>query len=441
MDRPHSTEIDTTLPEHARPSLHIDDLFIAEFQGLLNTDQLDALSRYTGLEVNTSSDDSAITHEFTFSLRQKLRHHPRTARIANSCDAQTQIADETGESSTLVNLGLNLVVQDIKDSIDEIKANAPLEKIGRKNSIMRKALRYLRPDLWEEAQVRYAQDDAEYEIEEKFKRHTRESHFNKVCGILEDLSGNPGAVIADRVPMATLIQMAEITTQAKPSTTVNGASRTSTSSRLERLSSYQKPVNVSLSPETAQGAPLESTQLQNEPLPSEAIAQPQGIQVFEFPWLSSQPVELDVVRYSQAIHIDLVCALSGPLDKLARDIDRNPINSHGLDKYEAVIEHLAKRIASGVMPWESSNSVKRQKSKVRADKSYPDTIWYTFDRSPNAPRVYFTLGPEEAIANDARPCRKLIILAETDKSHQTDVLSEFTGLSVQRLRAHGAGAK
>lgn len=172
------------------------------------------------------------------------------------------------------------------------------------------------------------------------------------------------------------------------------------------------------------------------------VIQNRGAQQFEFQWLEAQPAQLDVVRYSDVIHIDLVRALSPPLDRLADSLDRNPINQRGHDKYEAIADHLAKRIAGGVMPWESANSIKREKSKSRTSgRDYPEAIWYTFDKSPNAPRVYFTVGPEEAVEGDSRPCRQLVILAETDKAHQIETLSEFTGFSVKRLRGQGAGAQ
>lgn len=241
--------------------------------------------------------------------------------------------------------------------------------------------------------------------------------------------------LADSVPTKVLVQLTEAVPKDEPHSATT-RSRSPTPSRLERMRDYQ-PKGTHDTPQTNDVPPEKITEEQQP----EATAVSKRMQLLEFAWLGQEPVEVEIVRYSQVIHVDRVHALSAPLSKIAKTIDRNPVNHQGFDKYEAITDHLANRIACGIMPWESSTSVKRMKSKALTDKGYPETVWYNFDLSPNAPRVYFTLGPERPVSGDPRPCRQLIILAETDKAHQIEVLRELTGRSVRTLRSQGAGAQ
>lgn len=448
MDRLNHLENNSDSAEQElKPALHIDDNFIQQFQDVLTSDQCETLSQYYGLTVDTALCSADTPLSFTQSLRRRLHRNPRTANIANSSDAQTKIMDDDGEGISLIDFGVRLIIEDLEETVATIKNHAPIERNLPKESIMHRALRYLRPDLWEEAQARHAQAGVNHEVEQNQRKVIRDRNFNKVCSMLSGLSDNPGAAIAESLPMASLIELAQTAARDQHPLTDGGLDvKTSTPSRMERLSRYhyQKPIRHNDRPLT-HGRELmhdEEARPFNIIRESDVLVENRGTQDFEFPWLSTLPVQRDVARYSLEIHIDRVHALSSSLQKIAVSLDRNPINSQGHDKYEAIVDHLARRIARGVMPWESANSIKREKSKIRnADKCYPEAIWFSFDRSPNAPRVYFTLSQEQSVEDDSRPCRQLIILAETDKAHELEVLSELTGLGVKRLRSQGAGAQ
>lgn len=425
-------------------SLCIDRDFIDRFRGVLSQDQMTLIGTFEGLALDVSELDTNVTDSFTDALHRRLSQSVQTTHAKHYVDASTVVSDNDGHSVSLIGLCIGLVGSDIEASVDRIIKNAPSERIERKDTVMGKIMRYLRPDLWEEAQARYAEEDANYEIAERDKTSVRVRHFNKVLSMLQGLQDDSGGMLVSALSKALLIDLAETISQ-RYGLQQQGMrfSRISLPTREERLCAYGSGIHEEQEERQTTAAKSDELSQENESsVLSEVLVQTQPSQEIVLPWVGREPIEVDVVRYSQALNIDVIRGLSPVLDKVSKAIDRNPINQQGQDKYEAIIDHLARRIATGVMPWQSANSVKRVRSKARSHgKEYPEAIWYTFDMSPNAPRVYFTLTNEEHINGDDRPSRQLIILSETDKAHQIEVLREIMGVSVKALRAFGAGSQ
>ena len=183
---------------------------------------------------------------------------------------------------------------------------------------------------------------------------------------------------------------------------------------------------------------------------AEPMIQPVGIEKISLPWLDDQPYQelhiAELQAYGSSVYV--VNAIDSRLQDIADDIRKNmKINEDGLNAFDIAINQEAKRIAGGIMPYTDTNSVKSLKritSKIPKEFNIP--IWYTFDMSPNAPRVYFTIkklgniiDPSHESALDLeKEC--LIVIAETDKSNQTDVLKVLTGSGHKTLRNNGAGS-
>jgi len=170
---------------------------------------------------------------------------------------------------------------------------------------------------------------------------------------------------------------------------------------------------------------------------------------YEFPWLKSKK-KLDVTHIRGGVQdVVLIRALSPKLEKISKVVrDGLPKNSSGEDKIDQTLKQVTKRIAGGIMPYEDTNSVKRlstDKKDLHID--YQDkTIWYSFDVSPNSPRVYFTINEINEITSykelplSTNKVVEVVILAEADKARQLDTLGRLTSLDRSTLRARGAGS-
>lgn len=146
MERPSGIEVNKDVIEHhASPTLHFDDHFISQFSGILTEEQVEILNRYRGLVVDANDE---TTDAFTNFLRQKMMRNTHTVGIASFTDASTQVVNDEAEATTLINLGLDILISGIEVSVDEIQRNAPTEKVAPRDSVLQKALRFLRPDLW-----------------------------------------------------------------------------------------------------------------------------------------------------------------------------------------------------------------------------------------------------------------------------------------------------
>lgn len=164
----------------------------------------------------------------------------------------------------------------------------------------------------------------------------------------------------------------------------------------------------------------------------------------EFPWItdiSEYPVQ--VLRGNDR-NIYVVNAQEPKIAAISNEVKTGlPKNDAGLDVFDISIMHRANSLAAGIMPHldPSVRRIRNKQSDLR-EAYKKTTIWYPFDISPNAPRLYYTVKPapktlgEDVDAEDLL----LIVLAETDKAHQIDVLKRFTTKSHKALVQQGAGS-
>jgi hypothetical protein len=85
--------------------------------------------------------------------------------------------------------------------------------------------------------------------------------------------------------------------------------------------------------------------------------------------------------------------------------------------------------------------IKNKPSDMR-DGYKKTSIWYSFNVSPNAPRLYFTVlpAPSNIDNNVGADDLMLVVMAETDKANQIDIFKRFTTKSHTALVNQGAGS-
>lgn len=187
-----------------------------------------------------------------------------------------------------------------------------------------------------------------------------------------------------------------------------------------------------------------------EPTPEQPDHQAVGLVEMNFPWVSdeSELAGLSVVR-SNGQEVYLTRAMIPKFAAISVAVRENsPRDRDGLCKYERIIRHHARRLAEGDRPYKNTNSVRSLRGANFGDLP----IWYTHDISPNSPRIYFTLkklgeltdqttailaGRQNPI-NPDQLC--MVILAETDKAHQLEVVKTMTGRGHKNLRRGGVGS-
>ncbi len=120
-----------------------------------------------------------------------------------------------------------------------------------------------------------------------------------------------------------------------------------------------------------------------------------------------------------------------------------------INKIPGKINTAAEKIAQGNLPWTTHNTFKRLDLGDKPPVAYKDeSIYYIPDKSPNAPRIYFTVkraGALEVVYPDRKPILDpeqwcMTIVAITDKAQQIDTLQSLTGKTRKQLIADGAGS-
>ncbi len=169
------------------------------------------------------------------------------------------------------------------------------------------------------------------------------------------------------------------------------------------------------------------------------------IKLTELPWIDdAKDIDLELML-GHSVPVYIVRAMSKRMQDISH-VSRESFarNSQGTNKFDIALMQQARRIAMGVMPYQDANSVKRLKVK-QADmrpEYRGESFWYTFDITPNAPRVYFTVKKARdllagKVDGDALA---LVIVGESDKQRQLEIFTRFTTLSRTFLRNNGVGS-
>lgn len=145
----------------------------------------------------------------------------------------------------------------------------------------------------------------------------------------------------------------------------------------------------------------------------------------------------------------VVRALTPGLEEIATKSREKAHTAHdGTNEYDQIATSILARLNDGIMPFHKSSGSKPVR-KINQKSDYANTpIWYNHELAPNAPRLYYTvkaaselIKPQElkriGLKEDAT-C--MVILAETDKGQQIEVLKKITGLSHASLKKGGAGS-
>lgn len=163
-----------------------------------------------------------------------------------------------------------------------------------------------------------------------------------------------------------------------------------------------------------------------------------GEPLLKLPWVyNSKPTPVPLTEVSvggQTVYI--ARGISDNLLKIG-EVCRKKATSRadGLNEYDYIAQLHARRIAEGIMPYQqSSSSVRRLKVTTKSlNDPYKDlAIWYSFTANNNSvtSRLYYTLKKMSDILPDKTPSIKmdslcLVVLAETDKEYQTEVVKAF----------------
>ena len=320
-----------------------------------------------------------------------------------------------GERSTLAAVGLSGVIDEIEAVIEIISKNALVTPRERG----RIATAFLgKPKNREPRHQKVAKAEA------------RSSQVDRLIELLSSLNSHPEEEILGRLHGQHFIDAARIS--AKSGKSDNKSQNKGLPTREQRIARYrpgERSKPLELSGKLSQPTP--PSEIGHEHAKGE-ISVTSGIKKrFIRGQLRSVPVEMFT---GGQVDVTLFKAMSPRVEKIAQKLHRGRKNADGLDKYQHEAHKVARRIAGGIMPWESRNSVKR----ATLGKDESESIWYTFEISPNSPRVYFTV----KIKNEEGGTTSvdLIVVGETDKQHQLDVLAQLTGKSKPELKAQGAGS-
>ena len=164
------------------------------------------------------------------------------------------------------------------------------------------------------------------------------------------------------------------------------------------------------------------------------------------PWINNESREITELSTSQgAVYIVDACS-----EKLADIRDMTLAKNKSVEhKINVKIETAAEKIATGNLPWSSTNTFKRLHLGSETPDEYSDSaIYYISDVSPNAPRIYFSMkkaGEIEIVAEGEKPRLNpdqwcMMLVAITDKDLQIAALKQLTGRSTKQLIADGAGS-
>jgi hypothetical protein len=177
----------------------------------------------------------------------------------------------------------------------------------------------------------------------------------------------------------------------------------------------------------------------------ESVFSDAGIHDAIFSWInSSRPTRMQFEEFgTKEKSIYVVRAISPGLNEIS-ELTREKM-PHEIQR---AIEQQAKAIVDGIMPFHKGSKSKLMLNQSNRNLGYEGiTIWYTAKRRKNAERVYFTyvdsvgeLLPDGFVPKLDINKKCLIILAETDKKNQVEVIQHLTGLGRRMIRKGNAGS-
>jgi hypothetical protein len=394
-----------------------------------------------GLKAGRSIEGSPISREEMLDgfTRVLDRRSPKPNHVAVGPESTITITGEDGqEDITVLDFAAREVVKYIAQCVKDIESNRPTppKAIGPVLRVLRQIVAL---DTLEEREDREIREDEDHRFTEAQKKAQRDRSLSGLNRMLGALRNDPGGLMASKVTQEKLLEaIKRLQTDADVPKRTADPVAVRRPGRVDRLRAYipkrgrteEKTVVISETKDEKRHGEVAG--------PHEVVKEETRPVKIRVDWLDeNNTVTLEATRYSGEIELDLIYALSPFMQDIANSIDRNPYSEDGLDRYQAIVDRLAKAIAEGNTP-RKLNFVKPLRGKERKD--YPNDIWYTFKQSPNSPRIYFAYRVPE-FRSDPNKVHQLIILSETDKAHQLRAMQRMMGLQRRRLKNRNAGSQ
>jgi hypothetical protein len=167
-----------------------------------------------------------------------------------------------------------------------------------------------------------------------------------------------------------------------------------------------------------------------------------GYYRLKMPWINERsPVSVQVQQLESAGGmVYIVRGVHPNLEKIAQDCRKKfPKTADDLSEFDRLARHIARYLANGQYPATNPNIAKRLDTAVNVSYQ-PLVIWYAGKVKNNASRLYFSyvtmrdlVVSEETDLNTTAVC--LIVLAETDKNNQIQVLNALSRVSASENRS------
>lgn len=416
--------------EHAETASLMPQTVHSELQSLLSTVAVGADST-PGKEAVLSSLDAAaavpLVPDFDTSLLEKIRLHmrrkPQLVELAKVIDLETVVESPASDAAlTLRDYLFTTTWSQLLDAArglsDDPEAVAPL-------AVRSKLIGTI--VLGKEKRALAIREDS---INREQRQRRVASGMGTILDTTELLQVDPADAIAQNLPMSELIKMARrLKSTGQQPTRREFATPDQQPEKVEKVKT--RPIGAN---DAQQQEPLQTTErVQNKPV--------KELLTLDLPWMSGIP-GYQARRYTDVNDVKVVRALRPNLAVLSTALaEGQPVNEDGMNKYSLVVHELAKKIAANIMPFSNANGMlavkMNDKDKREEYKGIP--IWFNFDKSPNAPRVYFTLQRDGK--NDAgQDSWVMIVLGVTDMQNQLEFFTTISKLSIKQLRNRGAGA-
>jgi hypothetical protein len=378
--------------------------------------------------------------EFTANAQSRIVAKTPGASLIYADQPLIDREAETERETTLFDRAQTAFLQKLTNEVTAITATGPLRPIG----VLKKLGMHLTHGGTKELELSRA-------TENDIRKRKAEKGLTNLATLLAELRSAPGALLAKTIAEEDLRRAAKEAQQVAPMlqprhftfVTPERSASSQPKERAKRVAPHagtQAVAGSQASDSTQTSQKPEAVKVVKERVEDRAISE---FLTLDFPWMEEGHNVFRPKRYADTNDVLVVTALRTNLAVLASRLQgESPSNADGRDKYQADIHELAKKISSDIMPYRTTNGMVSVniKDQDRKPEYVGVPIWFTFDKSPNAPRIYYTLKRTGEITEEGREQFLLVILGITDMQNQEEFFKTISTKSLRQLRREGVGA-